>query len=269
MSVAHPKRVLVVGALGKMGLRVRAALREEPHLHVGTGLERPEHPEGYQPGLEDEGFPLTTDPERAVEHCDVVIDFSIPKASISLLRLSSARGIPSVIGTTGFSEDQHAEIRGLAEKVPVVLAPNFSVAVNVLGHLTRKASTLLGDAYDAEIVEIHHGAKRDAPSGTAIWLGEQLAGGRDQRLADNARYERHGEIGARPKGEIGLQTLRGGDVAGEHTVYFFGEGERLELIHRASTRDHFARGAVRAAVWVLDQAPGLYGMDRVLGLDEL
>ncbi len=269
MSATDSKRVLVVGALGKMGQRVRAAVREEPALHVGVGLEKPGHEEGYDPSLEDEGFPLTHEPERAIENCDVIIDFSVPQATLGLLRHSAARGIPSVIGTTGFSEAELEEIRQLSEDAPIVLAPNFSVAVNVLGHLTQKASELLGEGYDAEIVEIHHSAKRDAPSGTAIWLGEQLAQGRNQELAKQACYTRHGEIGARPAGEIGLQTLRGGDVAGEHTVYFFGEGERLELIHRASTRDHFARGSVRAAVWILDKEPGLYGMDRVLGLDRL
>jgi len=265
MNPQHARRVLVVGALGKMGERVRAAIAAEPALCVGAGLERPQHP-----GLGNklpEGVRVTADLDEALAASDVVIDFSVPDASLGLLRKASAKGIASVIGTTGFSQAQRDEIAALAKRMPVVLAANFSVAVNVLGFLTRKASELLGDTYDAEIMEIHHNAKRDAPSGTALWLGEQLANGRRQDLAAHAAYTRHGEIGARPKGEIGLQALRGGDVAGEHTVYFFGEGERLELTHRASTRDHFARGSVRAALWVLDQQPGLYSMDRVLGLD--
>jgi 4-hydroxy-tetrahydrodipicolinate reductase len=255
--------VLVVGALGKMGICVREAVTHEPRLHLGAGLERPGFEEA---GAQD--FTLTCDPNEALENADVVIDFSVPDASLSLIRLCAERGIPSVIGTTGFSEAQRAEIATAAQSIPVVLAPNFSVAVNVLGHLAQRASELLGENYDAEIMEIHHNAKRDAPSGTALWLGERVAAGRSQELAKQACYTRHGEIGARPEGEIGLQTLRGGDVAGEHTIYYFGDGERLELTHRASTRDHFARGAVRAAAWVVDQANGLYGMDRVLGLDQ-
>ncbi|MBW2712584.1 MAG: 4-hydroxy-tetrahydrodipicolinate reductase [Deltaproteobacteria bacterium] len=260
---SNSKGVLVVGALGKMGVCVREALTQEPRLHLSVGLERP----GYEEEAEVPSFTLTSDAEQALESADVVIDFSVPDASLALVRLCAARGIPSVIGTTGFSEAQRAEISSAAQSIPIVLAPNFSVAVNVLGHLTERASELMGDDYDAEIMEIHHGAKRDAPSGTALWLGERVAAGRAQELAKQACYTRHGEIGARPEGEIGLQTLRGGDVAGEHTIYFFGDGERLELTHRASTRNHFARGAVRAATWVVDQANGLYGMDRVLGLD--
>jgi 4-hydroxy-tetrahydrodipicolinate reductase len=263
-GVTDSKGVLVVGALGKMGICVREALTQEPRLHLSVGLERP----GFEEETEAQDFTLTSDPEQALENAAVVIDFSVPEVSLNLVRLCAARGIPSVIGTTGFSEAQRAEIATAAQSIPLVLAPNFSVAVNVLGHLAKRASELLGEGYDAEIMEIHHNAKRDAPSGTALWLGEHVAAGRAQELAKQACYTRHGEIGARPQGEIGLQTLRGGDVAGEHTIYFFGDGERLELTHRASTRDHFARGAVRAAAWVLDQANGLYGMDRVLGLDQ-
>jgi 4-hydroxy-tetrahydrodipicolinate reductase len=169
-----------------------------------------------------------------------------------------------VVGTTGFSSAQRAELEALAQRVAIVLAPNFSVAVNVLGELVRRAAELLGDGFDAELVEIHHAAKRDAPSGTALWLADAVAEGRS---AEPARVlAREGDTGPREPGTIGIQTLRGGDNPGEHTVLFVGGGERLELTHRSATRDHFARGAVRAAAWVSEREPGLYTMSDVLGL---
>jgi 4-hydroxy-tetrahydrodipicolinate reductase len=159
------------------------------------------------------------------------------------------------------------EIARLAERIPVIHAPNFSVSVNVLGHLAREASRLLGDDYDAELFELHHGMKRDAPSGTALFLGQEVAKGRRKRLEDHVILERAGETGVRPEGAIGIQTLRGGDSPGEHTIYFIGGGERIELTHRAATRGHFAVGAVRAAAWIIGREPGLYGIGQVLGLD--
>jgi 4-hydroxy-tetrahydrodipicolinate reductase len=152
-------------------------------------------------------------------------------------------------------------------RIPVVCAPNFSVAVNVLAWLTREAARKLGPDYDAEIVELHHAAKRDAPSGTALRLGEAVAEGRAQKLSDHLVLERAGDIGARPEGAIGIQTLRGGDHPGEHTVLFAGRGEHLELVHRSHTRDHFARGALRAALWLLGRPAGLYRVEEALGLD--
>lgn len=257
------RRVLVVGAMGKMGERVRAAVTSEPALRLGALLEAPN---SSAIGKTVDGLSITADPKAAIAQSDVVIDFSIPSVSIELLELAANAGKASVIGTTGFSTEQQAKIAALSKKIPIVLAPNFSVAVNVLAHLVRQASALLGTSYDAEIMEIHHSAKRDAPSGTALKLGEAVAEGRKQVLREHAVFVREGEIGARPADAIGIQTLRGGDVAGEHTVYFFGAGERLELTHRASTRDHFARGAVRAAAWLAGKGPGLYRMEDVLGL---
>jgi len=172
-----------------------------------------------------------------------------------------------VCGTTGFSNPERAEIGDLAARIPIVCAPNFSLSVNILAWLAREATRKLGSGYDAELIEIHHSEKRDAPSGTALHLAEAIAAGRDQKLADHLVLERAGNIGARPEDAIGIQTLRGGDVAGEHTVMFVGHGERLELIHRASTRDHFARGAVRAAEWLAGRDPGLYPLERVFGLE--
>jgi len=184
-----------------------------------------------------------------------------------VMRAAAEAEVAYVCGTTGFSDDERAEIGDLAARIPIVHAPNFSLAVNVLAWLTQEAARKLGAGYDAELVEIHHAAKRDAPSGTALRLAEAVAAVRGQNLADHLVLERAGAIGERPKGAIGIQTLRGGDVAGEHTVMFVGTGERLELAHRASTRDHFARGAVRAAEWLIGRDPGLYPVERVFGLE--
>ena len=258
------RRVAVVGALGRMGERVRAAVEEEPGLELGAAVEAPDHP-----GLGNEvapGVRLGSEVGPALASCDVGIAFATPAATLELLRAAADAGVPAVVGTTGFSEAERSEIEVLAKRVPVVLAANFSVAVNVLFHLARLAADLLGPAYDAEIVELHHGAKVDAPSGTALRLGAAVAEGRGERLADHAILAREGETGPRPAGAIGIQTLRGGDNPGEHSLLFLGAGERLELAHRSATRAHFARGAVRAALWLLGRPPALYDMEQVLGL---
>ena len=172
-----------------------------------------------------------------------------------------------VTGTTGFDDAGLREIAHFAERIPVIHAPNFSVSVHVLAHLAREAARLLGDGYDAELFELHHGQKRDAPSGTALFLGEAVAEGQNKELAEHLVLERAGDTGPRPADAIGIQTLRGGDNPGEHTIYFLGRGERLELTHRAATRGHFAVGAVRAAAWIVGREPGLYRVEQVLGLD--
>jgi 4-hydroxy-tetrahydrodipicolinate reductase len=248
-----------------MGERVRAALAEEPALALAAGLEAPGHP-GLGTDL-GAGVRVADDPKAALAEAELAIVFATPDASLEALRVAADQGARCVVGTTGFDAQQRAEIERMARRIAIVLAPNFSVAVNVLGHLTRLASKLLGPGYDAELFELHHAEKRDAPSGTALWLAEAVAEGRGERAEGRLALAREGEVGARPPGEIGIQTLRGGDNPGEHTVMFVGPGERLELVHRSGTRDHFARGAVRAAVWVADREPGLYSMADVLGLD--
>lgn len=259
-----PLRVAVVGALGRMGERVRAAVAAEPGLVLGAALEAPGHPElGCK--LEDEVV-LSSDLEAALPGCDLAIVFATPAATLSCLRVAAEHDVACAVGTTGFEPGDEAQLEGLAGKVPIVRAANFSVAVNVLFHLARRAAELLGESFEAEIVELHHSAKVDAPSGTALALGAAVAEGQGVQLASNAVLERSGQTGARPQGAIGIQTLRGGDNPGEHTLYFVGQGERLELAHRSATRDHFARGSVRAAVWARGQAPGLYDMQQVLGL---
>jgi 4-hydroxy-tetrahydrodipicolinate reductase len=251
--MAAESRVLVVGACGRMGVQVRKAVAQHPSLRVTAALERSGHPElgrEIEPGVH-----LTDDLKGALAASNVVIDFSIPSSTLTNLRGAAEAGVAYVTGTTGFSKEETGEIASLAEKIPVVHAPNFSLAVNVLGWLTRQASRLLGDEFDAEIFEIH-----------ALFLASAVAEGRGQVLADHLVLERAGEIGARPAGAIGVQTLRGGDNPGEHTVYFVGQGERIELIHRSSTREHFARGSVRVAAWLVGKPPGLYPISEVFDL---
>ncbi|MFP8874699.1 MAG: 4-hydroxy-tetrahydrodipicolinate reductase [Myxococcota bacterium] len=263
MANSH-RKVLLVGALGRMGERVRAALEEHATLRLAAALEAPGHP-----GIDSDagsGIRVTDDSGAAFSSADVVIDFSVPDSTLGHLRAASEAGIAYVTGTTGFDEPQRHEIAKLAERIPVVQAPNFSLSVNLLIWLTRAAARVLGPEIDVELIELHHAAKRDAPSGTAIRLAEAVAEARGEKLADHLVLERAGEIGARPAGSIGIQTLRGGDNAGEHTVMFVGEGERLELTHRSQTRDHFARGAVLAADWLIGREPGLYSMEQVLEL---
>lgn len=257
--------VMVVGAEGRMGHEVRAALEAESGLRFAGALERAGH-EAIGRTLTNDVV-LYDDPKRALEGCGVAIDFSIPAATLSNLRAAADAGVAYVTGTTGFDAAGKAEIARIAERIPVIHSPNFSVSVNVLGHLAREAARLLGPGYDAELFELHHSAKRDAPSGTALFLGAAVAEGQKTRLEDHLILERAGETGARPPGAIGIQTLRGGDNPGEHTIYFIGRGERIELTHRAATRAHFAVGAVRAAAWIVGREPGLYGIKQVLGLD--
>jgi 4-hydroxy-tetrahydrodipicolinate reductase len=257
-------KVLVVGAMGRMGESVRAAIEETTQLELGAALEAPGQP--CIGGLIGNHIEISDDPKAALSGCDVAIDFTTPEATLRVMRTAAEAEVAYVCGTTGFSDAERAEIGDLAARIPIVHAPNFSVAVNILTWLTREAARKLGGGYDAELVEIHHSEKRDAPSGTALHLAKAIAAARGQNLSDHLILERAGEIGERPRDAIGIQTLRAGDVAGEHTVMFVGQGERLELAHRASTRDHFARGAIRAAEWLVGRDPGLYPIERVFGL---
>ncbi len=249
--------------MGRMGERVRAVLAEDAALSLGAALEAPGHPalgSELAPGVK-----LSADLIAALANADVAIAFATPGATLALLRGAAERVLPCVVGTTGFSAGERREIDALAKRSAVLLAANFSVAVNVLQHLTREAARLLDASdYDAEIVELHHSAKVDAPSGTALELARAIEAGR--RNEAGRVLLREGHTGARPAGAIGMQSLRGGDNPGEHTVLFVGRGERIELAHRAATRDHFARGALRAAAWLRMKPPGLYEMAQVLGL---
>ena len=256
--------MLVAGAAGRMGERLCALLPESDELELGAALERPGHAalgRELAPGVR-----ITESAADALASVAVAIVFANPAGSLELARLAARRGVPCVIGTTGFQPDEKKEIEALASRLPIVLAANFSLAVNVLFHLAREAGRLLGEGFDAEIVEMHHAAKVDAPSGTALRIAEAIAEGRGKGGGRSFVLAREGETGARAPGSIGVLALRGGDNPGEHTAHFVGQGERLELAHRSATRDHVARGALRAAAWLLDRPPGLYDMEQVLGL---
>ncbi len=242
---------------------MRAALSESDEAVLCGALEAAGHPDT---GTFLGPVALCDEPRDALADAQVAIDFSAPAASLAALAAAAEAGVAYVCGTTGFDDAGRAALEAQAATVPIVWAANFSVAVNALIHLSGRASAMLGSGYDAEIVELHHSAKRDAPSGTALVLAEQIAAARGRKLAEHLVLERAGETGPRPADAIGVQTLRGGDAAGEHTVLFIGRGERIELIHRAATRDHFAAGALRAAFWAVEQPPGFYSMADVLGL---
>jgi 4-hydroxy-tetrahydrodipicolinate reductase len=208
---------------------------------------------------------LASEPAEALERAEVAIDFSLPQGTMRLLEAASGRGIAAVVGTTGFTAEQRKRIDEVGRKVAIVLAPNFSLGVNVLLEVTAEVARRLRD-YDAEVLEIHHSAKADAPSGTALRLAEAVAEARGLRLTDHEILHRGGTTGPRPPDAIGVQSLRAGDAVGDHTVFFAGPGERLELTHRALSRDNFASGAVRAARWVVGRGPGLYSMRDVLSI---
>ena len=210
---------------------------------------------------------ITSDVRAGLTGAQVAIDFSIPQATMDLVTAATAQGVGLVIGTTGLSVEQENMLRDAAKNIPIVYSGNYSLGVNVLATLVQRAAAALPpELFDLEIFEVHHGAKVDAPSGTALMLGRAGAAGRGQNLDDVMVPARHGHNGARPDGAIGFSVARGGDVAGEHTVFFYGPQERLELTHRATNRMIFARGALHAAQWVADKTPGMYDMQDVLGL---
>jgi len=262
-------KAIVVGAAGKMGNRVIHIIRETPSIELYRAFERPDHPSigrdiGEVIGLGKLGIPLIGGLKK--EGGDVIINFSSPSASLESLEYARETGLAIVIGTTGFNPDQLEKIRGLSKSIRCVLAPNMSVGMNLMFRVVQDVARVLGPEYDIEILEAHHRLKKDSPSGTAVKLGELIAGAIGRNLDQVGVYGRKGMIGERTKEEIGMQVVRAGDIVGEHTVLFGGIGERLEIIHRAHSRDNFARGAVKAALWVVNQPNGLYDMQDVLGL---
>jgi len=264
-------KAAVTGAAGRMGSRIINVLSTSEGIALCSALERKGQPligqdAGGPAGVPATGVMISDDLSAAVNSADVLIDFTVPEVSLQNLRVCAEYGRPMVIGSTGFTKDQLAEAKKLVHAIPCVLSPNMSVGVNVCFKVLADIAKILGPDFDVEIVESHHRMKKDAPSGTAVRMGEVVAAalGRDYRKT--AKYHREGITGERTKDEIGMQTIRGGDIVGEHTVYFIGMGERIELTHRAHTRDMFARGAVRAAKWVVGKKPGLYDMQDVLGL---
>jgi len=212
------------------------------------------------------GVNITDSLEQALSRSDVLIDFTFPTVSLANAAICARMGKKMVIGSTGFTPDQRSRMEAYSKDIPVVLAPNMSVGVNACFKLLKEAASILGDGFDVEIVELHHNKKKDSPSGTAVRMGEVVAEALGRDYNQVANYHREGMCGERTKEEIGMQTVRGGDIVGEHTVYFIGMGERIEITHRAMSRDMFARGAVRAANWLGDKQPGMYDMQDVLGL---
>jgi 4-hydroxy-tetrahydrodipicolinate reductase len=212
------------------------------------------------------GVVVTNEPGRALEGAAVAIDFTLPVPSLDHARRCGAAGIPLVIGTTGHDADGRALLESLAHAIPIVIAPNMSLGVNLLLKLAELAARSLGPGYDAEIIEAHHRHKVDAPSGTALALGRAVAQGRGATLEQLAMHDRYGATGPRPEGAIGFAVIRAGDIVGDHRLVFAGPSERVELVHHAEDRSAFARGALAAARWVIGRSPGLYSMQDVLGL---
>jgi len=241
-------RIIITGSKGRMGRTLFACAARLPELQVA--------------GQIDQGDDLRS----VIDQGDVVIDFSSHEATPGIAALCAQHKKAMVIGTTGHSQEDQSQITRFSSQIPMVLSANFSTGVNTLFWLTRKAAEILGQGFDLEIIEMHHRLKRDAPSGTAKTLLEILAQARQEQAERIVRHGRSGMTAERTAEEIGMHSLRGGDVVGDHTVVFAGLGERVELIHRASSRETFANGAMRAAQWVVKQNPGLYDMQNVLGL---
>jgi 4-hydroxy-tetrahydrodipicolinate reductase len=264
-------RVAITGAAGRMGKTLVQAITEADDLVLGAAFEHPENETlgadaGELAGVGSLGVIVTGDPAAQLEAFDVVIDFTVPAASLALAKLCRAHGKALVIGTTGFTDAELAEMHDAANDTQLFMAPNMSVGVNLVFKLIDIAARALGDSVDVEIIEAHHRHKVDAPSGTAVRMGEVLADALDRDLETDAIYGRQGITGARNRKTIGFSTLRGGDIVGEHTVMFAGEGERIEITHRAQSRMNFAQGALRAVRYVHGQAPGLYNMQTLLNL---
>jgi len=240
-------RIMIVGSKGRMGEALVRLAGQDPGLELAAGI-------GKGDNVLD-----------SIDRCDAVIEFAHHSLTADLVKVVADHGKAMVIGTTGHTAEERKAIETAAQRVPIVFAPNFSIGVNLLFHLTQIAAEVLGETYDQEIVEMHHRQKLDAPSGTARRLGEILAETAGGTYEDLTVHGRHGDVGARPRKIIGMHALRGGDVIGDHTVHFSTVGERIELTHRASSRDTFASGALRAAQWAVRQQPGLYSMQDVLG----
>jgi len=241
-------RIIIAGAKGRMGQALLRVAEKLPGLVVAARID------------------LGQELVKVIQDADVVVDFTAHEVTVPFARLCARHKKAMVIGTTGHTKEERTELLDISTKIPMVWSSNFSTGVNALFWLTRKAAEILGPDYDLEIVEMHHRLKKDAPSGTAQTLAQILARARQQQLDKVARHGREGLVGERTASEIGIHSVRGGDVVGDHTVIFATTGERLELTHKASSRETFAGGALRAAQWVIGKAPGLYDMQDVLGL---
>lgn len=264
-------KAAVTGAAGRMGARIIGIIGNTEGIELVGAIEHDEHyalgkDAGEVAGVGTLGVKISSDVDAVMKEADVIIDFTFPDVTIENLTAVSKHGKAAVIGSTGFSASEMEEVKKLAANIPCIIAPNMSMGVNLMLKLVAEAARALGNDFDIEMVETHHKLKKDAPSGTAMKLAEVAAEAVGRSLSEVGVFERHGMIGARSKEEIGVQTLRGGDVVGDHTVYFYGTGERLEITHRATSRDTFATGAVKGALWIAGKKPGIYDMQDVLGL---
>jgi 4-hydroxy-tetrahydrodipicolinate reductase len=269
--VSTPVRIIIAGAAGRMGRTLVGASRELQDVRLAGALDAPGNAcvgqdAGMLAGVGEIGIRVGDSLEAIGGDFDVLIDFTLADASTENIHICRAAGKRAVVGTTGFSVAQRARIAEDAEHIAVVLAPNMSVGVNLCFKLLDMAARALGDEVDVEIIEAHHRHKVDAPSGTAVRMGEIVAQALGRDLADCAVYGREGRTGERDPMTIGFETVRAGDIVGEHTVMFAGQGERVEITHRASSRSNFAHGALRAARWIMGKDAGLYDMQDVLGL---
>jgi 4-hydroxy-tetrahydrodipicolinate reductase len=264
-------KLAVLGAAGRMGQTLARAVAATEGCSLAAGIEAKGSPAvghdlGEVVGLGPLGIPITDNPLPVFAEVDGVLDFTTPNATVAFAGLAAQARIVHVIGTTGLSADDQAKIEAAARHASIVKAGNMSLGVNLLAGLTARVARTLGPEFDVEILELHHRHKRDAPSGTALLLGEAAAAGRGIALKDHSVRVRDGDVGPRREGDIGFAVLRGGDVVGEHKVIFAAPGERLELVHIATDREIFANGAIRAALWARGQGPGLYSMQDVIGL---
>lgn len=247
-----------------MGQALISALENAPAFSLAALLD---HPSSPAIGSAMAGVVVGADPAQALARCDVLIDFTRPQATLDYLPHCRTRGVNMVIGTTGFSDAELQVLENASAGIAIVLAPNMSMGVNITAKLVDMAARSFGMAADIEVFEAHHKMKVDAPSGTALMLGEVAARARGQSLAAVARHARHGHTGAREAGTIGFSVLRAGDIVGDHSVFFVGEGERIEITHRSSSRANYTAGALRAAQFIREKRSGLYGMPDVLGLN--
>jgi 4-hydroxy-tetrahydrodipicolinate reductase len=264
-------KIGIAGAAGKMGSRIAALCGEYEGLHLAGAFERAGHKDigkdaGTIAGIGETGVILQEGIDRIIDSIDILIDFTSIESTKDNLATVSRKGKAMVIGTTGISKDDLSGMEPLLKKIPCVMASNMSLGVNLLLKVLKDVARVLGDDYDIEIVEAHHRMKKDAPSGTALKMAQVIADAVDRNLDEVGVYARHGIIGQRTKKEIGIQTVRAGDIVGEHTVLFGGLGERIEITHKASSRDTFARGALKAALWLAGKPAGLYDMQDVLNL---
>ena len=260
-------KICVAGACGRMGRRIIELAALAPDMEIGGAFDVPENA-GHEITTGSAAGTISVGENAAeqIDAADILIDFTSAEACVINGRLAAAAGKPAVIGATGLNPNQVKLLLGLARDIPIVYAPNMSIGVNLLFKVTREVAATLGLDYNVEIVETHHNKKKDSPSGTAVRLAERAAEGLGLAWPDDAVFGREGMTGERPERQIGVHALRGGDVVGEHTVAFIGNGERIELVHRAHNRDNFARGALLAARYAVKASPGLYDMQDVLGL---